>query len=245
MKGSLRQIALVLAAALLGGLVAQSAAALAGSLAPAATGQITAAYNRKTGSLRMLTSRTPKLQPMETPITWNMTGPVGPAGAAGSPGATGPAGLPGTPGSLGATGAIGPMGPAGPPGSQGATGPAGASIIPGPTGVIDVAPSEFMRAIAAGYVLLDVRDPSEYALGHIPGAVNAPWNPSDSFMSRVPAIAVGEPVAVYCGGGFRSKQAQTILANAGWTTVINLTGGFTGWTTAGGRSVTGSAPGTW
>jgi rhodanese-related sulfurtransferase len=249
MNISRERLVLFAAVVVLGAAALQSAMATTAPKQPAATApaMMRGAYNTTTGALRLLTRRSPKVLKGEQAITWNVQGP---AGVPGARGAIGPQGEMGPQGSMGTTGPAGGMGPQG---SMGATGPAGPQgsrgatgmPMPGPAGIVDVGPADFMRAIAAGYVLLDVRDPSEYATAHIPGALNASWNPSDSFMSRVPGIANGSPVAIYCGGGARSAQAKVALQSAGWTTIINLTSGFTSWTSAGGRSVTGTATGSW
>jgi len=82
--------------------------------------------------------------------------------------------------------------------------------------------------------LIDVRTPSEYAEGHIAGAVNI--NVFDgSFLESVKAsYPLDKPLAVYCRSGKRSAMAASKLSKAGYT-VYNLKGGYLAWTEAGRR----------
>jgi len=91
----------------------------------------------------------------------------------------------------------------------------------------------FARRIAAGgIVLVDVRSPKEYAEGHLKGAVNVAWGDQFDSLWQAAAIGKGQPIAVYCRGGRRSKAAATALVKKGYT-VINLDGGIMAWTKAG------------
>lgn len=86
--------------------------------------------------------------------------------------------------------------------------------------------------------LLDVRTPAEFALFHIPGAVNRP----DAL--AVPAAGLGldpdRPVVVICLTGHRSPFVAKKLADQGLA-ASNLTWGMFGWLLSFGRTVTGSA----
>lgn len=76
--------------------------------------------------------------------------------------------------------------------------------------------------------LVDVRTTSEYAEGHIDGAVNIDVQAPD-FLQRAQAqLSAESPVAVYCRSGRRSASAAKTLAGAGFT-VTNLTGGIQAW----------------
>jgi NADPH-dependent 2,4-dienoyl-CoA reductase/sulfur reductase-like enzyme/peroxiredoxin family protein/rhodanese-related sulfurtransferase/TusA-related sulfurtransferase len=74
----------------------------------------------------------------------------------------------------------------------------------------------------AGAFLLDVRSPQEYALSHIPGAVNIPLGKLRSQLARIPR---DKPVYVYCRVGFRSYLAYRLLSQHGFTQVMTLAGG--------------------
>jgi phage shock protein E len=106
-----------------------------------------------------------------------------------------------------------------------------------PTGVTDVGNAEFKKAVAAGYQVVDVRTPQEYAQGHIPGAVNVPI---DVLPQTLSAIDKGKPVAVYCATGARSLNAKQFLAAQGFGTVVNLAQGIAAWD---GQTLAGDQPG--
>ncbi|MEZ4669234.1 MAG: rhodanese-like domain-containing protein [Anaerolineae bacterium] len=81
----------------------------------------------------------------------------------------------------------------------------------------------------AGYELIDVRTPEEFATGHIHGAVNIPV---DEIASRLSEVPQGQPVVVYCRSGNRSAQAAQILAQNGYSSIYDL-GGIIDWTAQG------------
>ena len=74
----------------------------------------------------------------------------------------------------------------------------------------------------SGAVLLDVRTPSEYRSGHIPGSKNVSLQTIDS----VDAVAENKDTAlyVYCQSGARSRQAAGLLKQMGYTNVNNIGG---------------------
>jgi adenylyltransferase/sulfurtransferase len=76
--------------------------------------------------------------------------------------------------------------------------------------------------------LIDVRERDEYEQGFIPGAVHIPrGNLETRIEARVPDRAT--PVIVYCASGVRSAYAAKTLAELGYTDVVSLAGGFSGW----------------
>jgi rhodanese-related sulfurtransferase len=74
----------------------------------------------------------------------------------------------------------------------------------------------------AGYDLLDVRDPDEFAAGHAPGAKNIPLN---SLRSAVDQLSPSLPLAVYCAVGGRAHNAVRLLRQHGFN-AANLSGGY-------------------
>jgi glyoxylase-like metal-dependent hydrolase (beta-lactamase superfamily II)/rhodanese-related sulfurtransferase len=78
--------------------------------------------------------------------------------------------------------------------------------------------------------VLDVRRESEWHAGHIEGAQ---WWPLDNFKVSAPEVDPAVPLAVHCQGGYRSMIACSLLQRAGIKNVINVTGGFDAWRTAG------------
>ncbi len=76
----------------------------------------------------------------------------------------------------------------------------------------------------AGAVLLDVRDPEEYASGHIPGAVNIPREDIANVTELIPDQDT--PIFTYCYSGRRSDYAGIALRKMGYKSVKNI-GGIT------------------
>ncbi len=75
------------------------------------------------------------------------------------------------------------------------------------------------------YFLVDVRTPAEFASGHIPTAVNIPY---ESIVDKAPAADKTALIVVYCQSGSRSRTAQGMLQKAGYTNVVNF-GSIRGW----------------
>jgi rhodanese-related sulfurtransferase/rubrerythrin len=82
------------------------------------------------------------------------------------------------------------------------------------------------RHPADAYTLLDVRQPSEYESGHIPGAKLIPL---PDVSERLAEIDFDKPVIVYCAVGGRSRVAAQMLAGKGVREVFNLSGGIKAW----------------
>lgn len=79
---------------------------------------------------------------------------------------------------------------------------------------------------AAGYQLLDVRQPTEYELGHISGARLIPVK---ELPNRLGELTPAQPVLVYCAVGGRSRAAAQYLSGQGFDQVYNLSGGIKAW----------------
>lgn len=82
--------------------------------------------------------------------------------------------------------------------------------------------------------ILDVRSESEFAAGHLPGAVNIPFNKVLAGSGEVPGSA-DEELFVYCGHGPRAYMAARALRKRGHTRIVFLSGHFSGWQRAGRR----------
>lgn len=74
--------------------------------------------------------------------------------------------------------------------------------------------------------VLDVRQPQEYATGHIDNAVLIPLN---SLPDRYRELPRDIPIAVYCKSGARSAQAVEFLRASGYDKVFSLAGGYGSW----------------
>lgn len=97
-----------------------------------------------------------------------------------------------------------------------------------------VADVKARRATGEAFTLIDVREDGEFAAGHIPGAVHIGRGVLERDIERaVPDAAT--PIVLYCGGGFRSALAADSLQKMGYTNVISMDGGWTGWVNSGGE----------
>jgi rhodanese-related sulfurtransferase len=90
------------------------------------------------------------------------------------------------------------------------------------------------KRIDAGekFVLVDTREDSEWARGHIPGAIHL----SRGIIERDIEKTVPDKdtrIVLYCGGGYRSALAADNLQKMGYRNVISMDGGWRGWTDAG------------
>lgn len=102
---------------------------------------------------------------------------------------------------------------------------------------IDIA--EAVRRHAAGTPVVDVRQPQEYADGHVPGA---PLIPLDTLPERVGEVPAGSEVLIICRSGARSLRAAEFLRSQG-IDAVNIAGGTMAWMEAGHPVVTDEHPG--
>jgi phage shock protein E len=101
-----------------------------------------------------------------------------------------------------------------------------------PSEAPSIAASELSARRASGVapVVIDVRTPEEYASGHIPGALNIPF---DQVARRISEVDAPHGVALYCMVGPRARKGETALLSAGYTSVLHLEGGLAAWQAAG------------
>ncbi len=76
------------------------------------------------------------------------------------------------------------------------------------------------------FTLIDVREPYEYAIGHIPGSKLMPLG---TVKARLHELDTAEDIVIHCKSGKRSAEALGILHSAGFRKVKNLTGGILAW----------------
>lgn len=97
-----------------------------------------------------------------------------------------------------------------------------------------IAHPDFACAVAdKSCVIVDVREPHEYAAGHVPGAVNLPLSRFDP--AQLPQ---GRPVVLVCLAGARSAKALTQALRAGRADVRHYAAGTGGWRDRGGDLAT-------
>lgn len=101
-------------------------------------------------------------------------------------------------------------------------------------GICECSVDEFiqLRNKDKSFTLIDVREESEFAAGHIPGAIHL----SKGVIERDIESAISElneHLVLYCGGGYRSAIAAESLVAMGYTNVTSMDGGWRGWLDAG------------
>jgi rhodanese-related sulfurtransferase len=84
--------------------------------------------------------------------------------------------------------------------------------------------------------LIDVREPDEWAAGHVPGSMLLPLSRFDP--AKLPPAQPGKDIVVICRSGNRSQTAIAAAQSAGRADVrLNFVGGIKAWAAAGGRVV--------
>ena len=90
--------------------------------------------------------------------------------------------------------------------------------------------ADVKRRMDAGekFLLVDVREDSEWAQGHLPGAVHMGRGVIERDIEKsVPDTSA--KMVLYCGGGFRSALSADSLQKMGYTNVESMDGGWKGW----------------
>jgi len=104
--------------------------------------------------------------------------------------------------------------------------------------VQEITPEDVVEAQkSGGYTILDVREPEEFAAGHLEGSINIPrgflevkadlehYKRDERLADRT------QNIICYCGGGHRSALAAKTLMEMGFDHVLSMKEGWTGWTT--------------
>ena len=95
-------------------------------------------------------------------------------------------------------------------------------------------PEALARVTAdANVLLLDVREPNEWNLGHAPKAMTMARGLLETNFEGAMADH-DRPIIVYCAAGNRSALSAVTLQEMGYSDVVSLIGGFRGWVEAGG-----------
>ena len=95
--------------------------------------------------------------------------------------------------------------------------------------IIDANETEALMANDA--LILDVREPNEFDMGHLTGAVNIPRGLLEFMVGNNPSLKnVDQTIVVYCKNGGRSTLAADTLQTMGFNQVKMLAGGFDSWT---------------
>jgi rhodanese-related sulfurtransferase len=84
-----------------------------------------------------------------------------------------------------------------------------------------------LQARDARVVYLDVREPNEWNLGHLPHAVHLPRGNLESKVETM--IDRTQKVVIYCARGNRSALAALTMKQMGYENVVSMSGGIQGW----------------
>lgn len=98
-----------------------------------------------------------------------------------------------------------------------------------PNWEVSVQDVDAMRKRGEGFLLLDVRQPEEYAICKIDGAHLIPLGELEGRVDDVRGLAKGLPIVAQCHHGGRSLSAAAILRRAGVADVKSLAGGIDQW----------------
>jgi rhodanese-related sulfurtransferase len=110
------------------------------------------------------------------------------------------------------------------------------------TRIREIQPAELLELQQFGCPVVDVREPEEFAEGHIPGAVNIPRGLLEFEVDGHPAVRYEtaealahreRPVVLYCLSGGRSALAAEALLRLGFVNPMSLDHGILGWEDAG------------
>lgn len=114
----------------------------------------------------------------------------------------------------------------------------------------EIDPAKLHALQAGGVPVIDVREPGEFAEGHIPGAVNIPRGVLEFQVDGHPAVNCARdehlahrrtPVVLYCRTGGRSALSAEALKRLGFDQPLSLAGGWLRWVDEGGAAETPTA----
>lgn len=98
----------------------------------------------------------------------------------------------------------------------------------------DIGVTELQQRQTRGdVVVIDVRSPTEYAQGHVPGAINIPHDQAGARAAEIQALQKKGEVVLYCRSGRRVAAAAEALEAKGVTGLRHLVGDIQGWQAAG------------
>jgi rhodanese-related sulfurtransferase len=94
----------------------------------------------------------------------------------------------------------------------------------------DFTPEVFNQELnTGGYALIDVRTADEFNAGHLINAKQADFNNSQEFSKYLATLDKNGKYLIYCRTGIRSAKAMQLMQDKGFTSVHDLTGGYSAW----------------
>lgn len=101
----------------------------------------------------------------------------------------------------------------------------------------EVGPQEAVRRMNQGALLVDVREPGEFAGGHAPGALSVPLGrvrgQGAAAIDGLGPSADVQEILLVCHSGMRSRTARSALASDARRRYVNVSGGMAAWAAAG------------
>lgn len=89
--------------------------------------------------------------------------------------------------------------------------------------------AEYLKSSGEDYIILDLRDLTEYKKGHVKGAINIPFR-KDTFAERISSYENDKISAVfYCGQGIKTKEAENLVKKSSFKKIYIMEGGFMAW----------------
>lgn len=103
-------------------------------------------------------------------------------------------------------------------------------VVEAKAAIREVSLDEARRLIQNGATVLDVREPGEFAAGHLPGAMNIPRGLLEFKLAGTPELNdPRRPILVYCKTSGRAALATVVLQTMGVANAVSLAGGFDAW----------------
>ncbi len=98
----------------------------------------------------------------------------------------------------------------------------------------ELGPEQALEQIRHADALIDVREPDEYAAGHLAGAIHIPRGVREFRMNKTPELDRRDvKLVLYCLTGGRAALAACALQEMGYLNVQVVAGGYEGWLAAG------------
>ncbi len=96
--------------------------------------------------------------------------------------------------------------------------------------IVEVTPQAAKAERDDSTIFLDVREPNEWNLGHIPGAIHIPRGQLEGKVEAL--VDRDKKVVIYCASGNRSALAADTMQQMGYSNVSSMSQGFNGWATS-------------
>jgi rhodanese-related sulfurtransferase len=98
--------------------------------------------------------------------------------------------------------------------------------------IIDIDSSHLLASDTSEWLILDVRSPEEFLLGHVPQAINIPHDQIKQNLNTLNAYK-NKTIVLYCRSGYRAGKAAEVLSQLEFTQLRHLDGDMNGWQKSG------------